>query len=63
MATVAKYLLFMLSIISMGQTKYMEGELNTGDNWVFLTRFCFLSLHGKIEYDIEYPEVSKIVVI
>ena len=60
MATVAKYLLFMLSIISMGQTKYMEGELNTGDNWAFLARFCFLSLHGKFEYDIEYPEVGSV---
>eukprot|EP00090_Calanus_glacialis_P004545 TRINITY_DN13400_c0_g1_i1.p1 TRINITY_DN13400_c0_g1~~TRINITY_DN13400_c0_g1_i1.p1 ORF type:complete len:549 (+),score=97.43 TRINITY_DN13400_c0_g1_i1:261-1907(+) len=56
MAAMVKYLLFILSIISIGQTKYMEGELKTGDNWAFLARFCFLSLHGKFEYDIEYPE-------
>ncbi len=37
--------------------KYMEGELNTGENWSFLARFCFLSLSGMFEYDIEYPEV------
>ena len=34
----------------------MEGELRTGDNWAFIARFCFLSLEGKFEYDIEYPE-------
>ena len=44
-------------LLSVVNTKYMEGELNTGDNWAFLARFCFLSLHGKFEYDIEYPEV------
>ena len=59
MAAMVKYLLFILSIISIGQTKYMEGELKTGDNWAFLARFCFLSLHGKFEYDIEYPEVRN----
>lgn len=36
---------------------YMEGEMTTGDNWVFMARFCFLSLDGKFEYDIEYPKV------
>ena len=59
MARIARNLLFILSIASLGQTKYMEGELKTGDNWAFLARFCFLSLHGKFEYDIEYPEVSS----
>jgi hypothetical protein len=59
MAAMAKYLVFILSFISIGQTKYMEGELKTGDNWAFLARFCFLSLHGKFEYDIEYPEVRN----
>jgi hypothetical protein len=49
-------LLVVLVVVVEG--KYMEGELNTGENWSFLARFCFLSLSGMFEYDIEYPEVS-----
>ena len=63
MVAMEKCLLMLLMMISMGQCKYMEGELNTGDNWAFLARFCFLSLHGKFEYDIEYPEVSYMVIL
>ena len=37
----------------------MEGDLNSGDNWVFIARFCFLSLSGKFEYEVEYPEVRR----
>ena len=59
MAIITRNLLVILSIVSLGQTKYMEGELNTGDNWAFLSRFCFLSLQGKFEWDVEYPEVSS----
>jgi hypothetical protein len=40
------------------RAKYVEGELSTGENWSFLARFCFLSLSGMFEYDIEYPEVG-----
>ena len=60
MAIITRNLLVILSIASLGHTKYMEGELNTGDNWAFLSRFCFLSLRGKFEYDVEYPEVSSV---
>ncbi|XP_040566711.1 transmembrane protein 145 [Lepeophtheirus salmonis] len=35
-------------------SKIIEGHLWTGDNWSFLARFCFLSLHGKFEYEIQY---------
>ncbi len=32
------------------------GHLLSGENWRFLARFCFLSLHGRFEYDVEYEE-------
>jgi hypothetical protein len=51
-------LLVVMASVSPTMGKYMEGELNTGENWSFLARFCFLSLSGMFEYDIEYPEVS-----
>ncbi|CAB4062890.1 unnamed protein product [Lepeophtheirus salmonis] len=35
-------------------SKIIEGHLWTGINWSFLARFCFLSLHGKFEYEIQY---------
>jgi hypothetical protein len=50
--------LTVILLVVMVEGKYMEGELNTGENWSFLARFCFLSLSGMFEYDIEYPEVS-----
>ena len=34
--------------------KVVYGHLLTGENWRFLARFCFLSLHGKFEYDVQY---------
>ena len=53
----------LLVCLSFAEAKYMEGELNSGDNWVFIARFCFLSLHGKFEYDVEYPEVGTLLSI
>ena len=53
----------LLFCFSLAEAKYMEGELNSGDNWVFIARFCFLSLHGKFEYDVEYPEVGTLLSI
>ncbi|GFY37018.1 transmembrane protein 145, partial [Trichonephila inaurata madagascariensis] len=38
------------------ESKIIEGELRTTENWAFLTRFCFLSELGVFEYDIEYPK-------
>nr|XP_032525823.1 transmembrane protein 145-like [Danaus plexippus plexippus] len=34
--------------------KWVEGWVNTKENWAFLARFCFLSLEGQFEYLIEY---------
>ena len=36
------------------QAKVVRGHLLTGENWKFLSRFCFLSNHGKFEYDVTY---------
>ena len=49
----------MMVMIMTSEAKYMEGNLISGDNWEFIARFCFLSLNGKFEYDIEYPEVTS----
>jgi len=37
-------------------SKIIHGNLKTGENWHFLARFCFLSLHGKFEYELQYEE-------
>ncbi len=34
--------------------KVVHGYLRTGDNWAFVSRFCFLSVHGKFEYEVQY---------
>ncbi|XP_038219824.1 transmembrane protein 145-like [Zerene cesonia] len=34
--------------------KWVEGRVNTKENWAFLSRFCFLSLEGQFEYLIEF---------
>lgn len=45
-----------ISMANMAEGMYVEGELSSDENWIFLLRFCFLSLHGRLEYDIEYSE-------
>ena len=50
----------MMMMMMSPEAKYMEGNLVSGDNWEFIARFCFLSLNGKFEYDIEYPEVRSL---
>lgn len=48
-------LIFVLFIpIPRLDAKLVRGHLLTGDNWKFLARFCFLSMHGKFEYDVMY---------
>ena len=46
--------LFSCDIKLVVQAKVVRGHLLTGENWKFLSRFCFLSNHGKFEYDITY---------
>ena len=36
------------------RAKLVRGHIVSGENWKFLARFCFLSMHGKFEYDIIY---------
>ena len=51
-------ILYILAIfiakVGFGNGKIVQGHLLTGDNWKFLARFCFLSMHGKFEYDVMY---------
>ncbi|XP_038065624.1 transmembrane protein 145-like isoform X2 [Patiria miniata] len=35
---------------------YIEGEVETFDNWIFLARFCFLSDIGRLRFEVEYPK-------
>ena len=39
-------------LVETGDTKLVHGFLRTGDNWAFMARFCFLSLHGKFQYEV-----------
>ena len=55
-----KSLLLLLTRLVLISPKYMEGDLRSGENWNFIARFCFLSFHGKFQYDIEYPEVRTL---
>ena len=51
--------LVLMTRLVLTSSKYMEGDLRSGENWNFIARFCFLSFHGKFQYDIEYPEVRE----
>ncbi|XP_078507444.1 transmembrane protein 145 [Lissotriton helveticus] len=39
-----------------GDSKYVRGNISTREDWVFLTRFCFLSDFGRLEFRFRYPE-------
>ena len=58
-----KKLFFVLFLLSrqndvLVDSKVIHGDLWTGDNWHFLARFCFLSLHGKFDYEIQVKKGS-----
>jgi len=36
------------------EAKVERGYLLTGENWKYLSRFCFMSQLGKFEYDVTY---------
>ncbi|XP_686062.6 transmembrane protein 145 isoform X1 [Danio rerio] len=36
--------------------KYVKGIVNTKEDWVFLTRFCFLTDFGRLNFRFRYPK-------
>ncbi|XP_020663572.2 transmembrane protein 145 isoform X1 [Pogona vitticeps] len=38
--------------------KYVKGNISTKEDWVFLTRFCFLSDYGRLDFQFRYPEAK-----
>ncbi|XP_075988783.1 transmembrane protein 145-like isoform X2 [Anticarsia gemmatalis] len=49
-------LVLCLFVTSRVHGKWVEGRVDTKENWAFLARFCFLSLDGQFEYLIEYEK-------
>nr|XP_034801991.1 transmembrane protein 145 isoform X7 [Pan paniscus] len=50
-------LLLLLSLPPRARAKYVRGNLSSKEDWVFLTRFCFLSDYGRLDFRFRYPEV------
>ncbi|XP_045210314.1 transmembrane protein 145-like isoform X1 [Mercenaria mercenaria] len=46
---------FLCLVINSSYGKYVEGEINTLEDWEFITRFCFLSAKGTLRFTFEYP--------
>ena len=44
------------ALMGSAEAKVVHGYIRTGDNWRFLSRFCFLSIHGQFQYEIQYQE-------
>ncbi|XP_069041432.1 transmembrane protein 145 [Lepisosteus oculatus] len=36
--------------------KYVKGTVSTKEDWVFLTRFCFLTDFGRLDFRFRYPK-------
>ncbi|KAE8593596.1 hypothetical protein XENTR_v10019211 [Xenopus tropicalis] len=51
-------LLLLLGFLRISAAKYVRGNLTTKEDWVFLTRFCFLSDFGRLEFKFKYPEAK-----
>ncbi|KAF9417072.1 hypothetical protein HW555_005770, partial [Spodoptera exigua] len=51
---------FLVLVLPGVQAKWVEGRIDTKENWAFLARFCFLSLEGQFEYLIEYDKDAGI---
>ncbi|KAK3596449.1 hypothetical protein CHS0354_015921 [Potamilus streckersoni] len=47
--------LALISFVYFGNGKYITGTLKTSNDWEFLTRFCFLSEKGAMQFTFEYP--------
>ncbi|XP_044291234.1 transmembrane protein 145 [Varanus komodoensis] len=51
-------LLLLLLPPAPGWGKYVRGNISTKEDWVFLTRFCFLSDYGRLDFQFRYPEAK-----
>ncbi|XP_071656629.1 transmembrane protein 145 [Patagioenas fasciata] len=51
-------LLPLLLLPAGGGAKYVRGRISTKEDWVFLTRFCFLSDYGRLDFHFRYPEAK-----
>ncbi|XP_059140907.1 transmembrane protein 145-like [Physella acuta] len=49
------FVILVLTCVQDIQTKWVEGTIKTDSDWMFLTRFCFLSNIGNMNYKLEYP--------
>ncbi|MBZ3875850.1 Transmembrane protein 145 [Sciurus carolinensis] len=49
-------LLLLLPLPPRARAKYVRGNLSSKEDWVFLTRFCFLSDYGRLDFRFRYPE-------
>nr|XP_005999202.2 PREDICTED: transmembrane protein 145 [Latimeria chalumnae] len=58
LAAMGKLLLLtsLLHLCTLSWAKNVKGNINTKEDWVFLTRFCFLSDYGHLEFRFRYPE-------
>ncbi|KAM9224981.1 transmembrane protein 145 isoform 1-T1 [Dugong dugon] len=51
-------LLLLLQLPPRARAKYVRGNLSSKEDWVFLTRFCFLSDYGRLDFRFRYPEAK-----
>ncbi|XP_026935459.1 transmembrane protein 145 isoform X2 [Sagmatias obliquidens] len=51
-------LLLLLPLPPRVRAKYVRGNLSSKEDWVFLTRFCFLSDYGRLDFRFRYPEAK-----
>ncbi|XP_059939896.1 transmembrane protein 145 isoform X5 [Mesoplodon densirostris] len=51
-------LLLLLLLPPRARAKYVRGNLSSKEDWVFLTRFCFLSDYGRLDFRFRYPEAK-----
>ncbi|XP_075345496.1 transmembrane protein 145 isoform X1 [Mycteria americana] len=50
--------LLLMLLPAGGGAKYVRGRISTKEDWVFLTRFCFLSDYGRLDFHFRYPEAK-----
>ncbi|XP_073746332.1 transmembrane protein 145 isoform X3 [Callorhinus ursinus] len=51
-------LLLLLPLPPRVRAKYVRGNLSSKEDWLFLTRFCFLSDYGRLDFRFRYPEAK-----